>query len=259
MTYFGSPPRLPQQPAVPARQPQPSKPLPAISLRGVRFRYPNASLAVTAPTLDLFPSDMIYLGGPSGSGKSTLMKLLAIEMLPDDGDIWMFGRHLRSLASHDLDDLRGGGLTYIPQGNLGLIDQSPVRNIARILQDFDGLSGVEADQRAKQALWSAGLAQPLLEKRVSVLSGGEQARVAVAKVFATERPVCLMDEILPALDDKSRKDVLALLQRLADFGFLVVVIAHQPELQPYFGRVITMSQGQIISDTRNARRTSVNP
>lgn len=244
------PVRQPQAAPPAAGQPAPRRP--TIALRNLRFAYPGARFAIDIPALDFYPGELTYLGGVSGSGKSTLMKILALELAPEAGDMWVLSRHLRSLSSHDQDDLRGGGLTYIPQGNLGLIDRNPVENIVRVLQDFDALPQSEAVRRAYAALGAVRLPAVCLRKKVGLLSGGEQARVAIAKVFATERPICLMDEILPALDKQSRLDVLALLQQLAAYGFTVAVIAHQPELQPHFHRVIEMDLGRVVSDQRNA-------
>ncbi len=83
------------------------------------------------------------------------------------------------------------------------------------------------------------------------LSGGERARVAIAKAYAAERPLCLADEILAALDEPNRIAIIDLFQDLAEDGFTVIVIAHQPEMRNRFHRVIEMEHGRIKNDMRN--------
>lgn len=237
---------------MPARQMAPAA-MPAnrsaIVVRDLRHTY--AHFALSIPHLDIMPGEMTYIGGASGSGKSTLIKILALELVPTAGNIWVLGWQTNTLPPPILDNLRGGGLTYIAQGHLGLIDNTAVQNIQRVLYDYDGVPWDVAERQAQAALSLAGLPPQNFSQRVKNLSGGEQARVAIAKVYARGRPICLADEILPALDEKRRIDVLRLLQRLAAAGFTVVLIAHQPELKGYFHRVIEMRAGQIIDDKRH--------
>jgi ABC-type lipoprotein export system ATPase subunit len=232
--------------------PRPGIARPTIAVRNLHHTFPGGTFRLSVPTLDIMPGELTYIGGASGSGKSTLIKFLALETVPDGGDIYMLDRLIRMLPEKDLDDLRGGGLTYIPQGHLGLIDNTAIQNIQRVLYDYDGVPWTQAERQAQHALQTVGLDAQNHKQKVKLLSGGQQARVAIAKVFARGRPICLADEILPALDDKSRHDVLRLLQQLARGGFTVAIIAHQPELKPYFHRVIEMQAGQIVGDQRQA-------
>jgi putative ABC transport system ATP-binding protein len=231
-------------------QPRPGVMRPTIAVRNLHHTFPGGTFRLSIPSLDIMPGELTYIGGASGSGKSTLIKFLALETVPDSGDIYILDRLIRMLPAKDLDDLRGGGLTYIPQGHLGLTDNTAIQNIQRVLYDYDGVPWTQAEHLAQQALQMVGLDPQNHKQKIKLLSGGQQARVAIAKVFARGRPLCLADEILPALDDKSRHDVLRLLQQLARGGFTVVLIAHQPELKSYFHRVIEMQAGQIIGDQR---------
>lgn len=233
-------------------QPHPNVARPTIAVRNLHHTFPGGTFRLSVPMLDIMPGELTYIGGASGSGKSTLIKFLALETVPDGGDIYMLDRLIRMLPEKDLDDLRGGGLTYIPQGHLGLTDNTAIQNIQRVLYDYDGVSWTQAEQQAQHAMQMVGLDPQNHKQKVKLLSGGQQARVAIAKVFARGRPICLADEILPALDDKSRHDVLRLLQQLAQGGFTVAIIAHQPELKQYFHRVIEMQAGQIVGDQRQA-------
>jgi ABC-type lipoprotein export system ATPase subunit len=223
---------------------------PTIVLRGLQHAF--AHFALNVPQLDIMPGELTYIGGASGSGKSTLLKVLALELMPAVGNIWMLDQFVRTLPAQYLDNLRGGGLTYIAQGHMGLTDNTAIQNIQRVLYDYDGIPWEEAGRQAQSALALAGLPSHCFAQRIKSLSGGEQARVAIAKVYARGRPICLADEILPSLDEHKRLDILRLLQRLAAAGFTVVLVAHQPELKSYFHRVVEMRTGQIIGDERHA-------
>jgi ABC-type lipoprotein export system ATPase subunit len=242
-----------ERPARPTPYTRPPHVPPTLVVRDLRQTYAgNPPFTLSIPWLELFPGELTYIGGPSGSGKSTLIKLLALETRPPAGDLWVLGRHVNSLPDHECDDLRGGGITYIPQGDLGLVDQSPVEIIRRLLYDYEGVDFAAGTRRAEQGLARAKLPPERYYRRVKLLSGGEKARVAIGKAYAAERPICLADEILPALDEETRIDIIDLFQDLADDGFTVVIVAHQPNLRQRFHRVIELDRGQIRSDLRYA-------
>ena len=246
-------PRRPLGAASPPGAPFVTLGRPTVQARGLRHTFAgNGSFVLTIPQLALMPGELTYIGGESGSGKSTLIKFLALEALPESGEIVVMDRPVRALPERDLDDLRGGGITYIPQSDLGLTDHTAIQNIERTLHDHDNLGWGEARQAAHLALQTVGLKAERCDQRIKLLSGGEKARVALAKVYARGRPICLADEILPALDADSRLMVLRLLQRLAAEGFTVAIIAHQPELKGHFHRVIEMRAGSIIGDQRQS-------
>lgn len=225
---------------------------PTLVAQGIYCHFAKSNFTLQIPDLRLFPAEITYIGGPSGSGKSTLMRMLTLETQPDRGNIMMLGYHVASLTADQRDDFRGGGITYIPQGHLGLVDGiTPVETIARLLLDYDGIDLATGEARAEAALARARLPRERFRVRVKELSGGERARVAIAKAYAAERPLCLADEILPALDEDNRIAIIDLFQDLAEDGFTVAIIAHQPNLMNRFHRVIELEAGRLKSDTRN--------
>jgi len=231
----------------PMPQVAPTVAYPAYDLRNVHFRYPGAQFELFVPQLTIPSGKLVYIGGEAGCGKSTLMKLLALQTKPGVGDIWLLGMHTSNLSDAELDDTRGGGIVYVPQGDLGLTDHVPVEGIKRLLHDFDGLSWEEAERRALAGLQAAQFPAGRLGVKASNLSGGEKARVAIGKVYATQRPICLTDEVLGPLNERLRLLVVQLFQQLADQGFTVICIEHQPQLTDYFDQVVTLDSGRILS------------
>lgn len=229
----------------------PPREAPTIVIQGLYSHFEKTGFTLSIPDLRIYPGELTYIGGPSGSGKSTLIRMLALETEIERGQLHILDRNVGTLSAHARDDLRGGGITYIPQKGLGLIDiLTPVECIRRLLYDFEGIPLDEGARRAEVGLTKARLLRERFEATIKTLSGGEWARVAIGKAYAAERPICLSDEILPALDEESRINTVDLFQDLAAEGYTVVVIAHQPNLMDRFHRVILLENGHIKSDLR---------
>ena len=226
----------------------------AYTLNNVIFSYPGGQFQLRIPHLDIPQGRLTYIGGEAGCGKSTLLKLLALEKSPDAGSISMLGYDVQRLTQEQRDDLRGGGIVYLSQGDMGLTDLLPMEGIKRLLHDFDGLTNEEAERRAYEGLRATYFPADRLNVKASNLSGGEKARVALAKLYAARRPICLTDEALGPLNEEMRRKLLALFQMLAAQQFTIIAIEHQPTLMDYFDRVITMKAGVIDTVVDHQRK-----
>lgn len=256
MRYYHSMPSLPTFPAEPysSLRTIPHKIVSTIEVHNLLHKQGLFTLSI--PDLKLYPGQLTYIGGESGSGKSTLMKILALEQTPTEGDVYIFTSRLRTLSSGSRNELLRRKIMYIPQKHYGLMDCSAQQNVQRPLQDYKGLNRSDAQRLAYTVLDTVGLPEECFKRKFKTLSGGQKARVAIAMAYAIGRPICLADEILADLDQKSRMHILRLFQELARNGFTVVIVAHQPDLQSYFHRVIEMKDGHIISDKRHTGITS---
>lgn len=226
---------------------------PTIRVRDLNAHFVRSSFTISISDLCIYPAELTCIGGTNGSGKSTLIKLLALETQPQRGSVEVLGRSMSACSAHEIDEVRGGGITYIPQGDLGLIDYlTPVETIRRLLCDYEGISSDDAVRRAELGLKRATLPPERFHVPIRRLSGGQRARVALGKVYACERAICLTDEILAAVDDE-KAAIIDVLQDLAADGFTVVMIDHlPPELIARFHRVIVLENGVIRSDMRYA-------
>jgi putative ABC transport system ATP-binding protein len=183
--------------------------------------------------------------GPSGSGKSTLLHVLAGLDRPTSG---------RVLIEHvDITALDDGDLTKLRRDKLGFIFQ--FFNLLPVLTAEENvvlplsIAGRKPDKAwLDQLLDTVGL-QDRRTHLPSELSGGQQQRVAVARALISRPAVVFADEPTGNLDSKASEDVLQLLRRAVDeFEQTVVMVTHAPEAAVHADRLLTLRDGQIVSD-----------
>nr|WP_254304835.1 ATP-binding cassette domain-containing protein [Rathayibacter sp. VKM Ac-2835] len=164
----------------------------------------------------------LALTGASGSGKSTLLNCLGLLDAPDSGSIEVDGEELTRLRAHGRRRFRRDRLGYLFQ-SYALVDTATVeQNLAIALGERRGRS-----DRFERALDRVGLAGRGRE-RVARLSGGEQQRVALARLLVKSPTLVLADEPTGALDAENSETVLDVLTELAGHGASVVVATHDP-------------------------------
>lgn len=151
--------------------------------------------------------------GPNGCGKSTLLAAIAGDIAPDKGTI-------------TIDDVHP---ILTPASTLAAIRAMAVQNQSFTL-GFTVRQIVEMGGESPQILHDLGLTE-IADRLVTTLSGGEAQRVAIAQAIAQKTPVLLLDEPLAAQDISSRKKIIEVLQRLAERGTTVVVVAHSTETE----------------------------
>jgi iron complex transport system ATP-binding protein len=151
--------------------------------------------------------------GPNGCGKSTLLAAIAGDFAPDKGTI-------------TIDDVHP---ILTPADSLAAIRAMAVQNQGYTL-GFTVRQIVEMGGESTEVLQALGLTE-IADRLVTTLSGGEAQRVAIAQAIAQKTPVLLLDEPLAAQDVSSRKKIIGVLQRLAESGTTVVVVAHSTETE----------------------------
>lgn len=226
---------------------------PVIEMTGIRKIYGQGDAEVRAlDGVDLLVEhgDYVAIMGASGSGKSTLMNIIGCLDVGTAGRYLLDGIDMRRLNENQLSLIRNRKLGFVFQSFNLIARTTAQRNVELPL----AYAGVRADERARRA--SDALARVGLADRAghipSELSGGQQQRVAVARAIVTEPVLLLADEPTGALDSHSTADVLALFDDLAASGRTVVVITHEDEVAHHAKRIIRMSDGQIVSDQRQA-------
>jgi iron complex transport system ATP-binding protein len=189
--------------------------------------------------------EFVAIVGPNGAGKTTLLKAAA-GLLPATGEISIDGTLLSRLSLAE----RARGIAYLPQGHV-FYWPLPVAEIVALgrLPRGEGADPSEADRIAvTRAMAETGIAE-YADRPVTTLSGGERARVALARVLATEAGLILADEPTASLDPRYQLVVLDILARHARAGGAVVAVLHDLGLAARRAdRVILLHQGAIAAD-----------
>ncbi|MFC4254678.1 ATP-binding cassette domain-containing protein [Altererythrobacter xixiisoli] len=222
---------------------------PAIHAQGLRLSLGDGEAAVEILRgIDLIvPSGQtLALLGPSGSGKSSLMALLTGLERATSGALTVAGADFAALDEDALAYARRGRIGIVLQAFHLLPTMTAQENVATPLE----LAGEpDAWERAEAELRAVGLGHRLTHYPAQ-LSGGEQQRVAIARALAPRPPLVFADEPTGNLDAATGESIVELLfARRAETGATLVIITHDNALAEHCDRVVTLSDGRIVSDT----------
>lgn len=238
---------------VPPAPPPPTcdPPPPMFDLRGVAKVYPG-TVALAPLTLTIQPGEVVAVLGPSGSGKTTLLHLLGGILKPDRGELWIAGRPASALRpGRELARLVGVmHQQYDLVPNLAVVHNVLAGRLGEwgLLRSLLSLVVPRELERARAALERVGIAGKLYE-RTSRLSGGEQQRVALARLLVQAPRAILADEPVAALDPARAEDLLTMLVAIArERGHTLVVSLHSVDWLRHFDRVIALRRGQLAFD-----------
>ena len=208
--------------------------------------------ALRGVNLMVAPGEFIAIMGSSGSGKSTLMSLLGCLDRPSSGEYYLEGVNVAGLTEPELARIRSERLGFVFQSFNLLARTSAIENVALpLFYAAGGASrGTERTERARASLKLLGLADR--ERNTpGQLSGGQQQRVAIARALINNPILLLADEPTGNLDTKTSHEIMVTLQALnRERGVTIIVVTHEPDIATYAGRVLTMRDGQVISDER---------
>ena len=216
----------------------------ALSLHDVTVSRSGRDI-LRAISLDVAPGEVLALVGPNGAGKSTLLGVMAGEIRPSAGRVEVFGRAIRSYRTRELATKRA----ILLQSNAVNFPFLVSEVVAMGRNPWAGSDDEAADEdKIAWAMERTGVTD-LADRRFAELSGGEQARVSLARVIAQDTPVVLLDEPTAALDMRHQDHVMDLVDQLAEAGRAVVVVLHDlPLAAAYANRVALMAQGTVVAD-----------
>ncbi len=219
--------------------------VPLLKATGISVRLGGRTI-VNDVNVTLSAGEMVALVGPNGAGKTTLLKSLA-GLLPASGTVELLGDHATTLGPRE----RARRLAYLPQGH-NFSWPLPAGEIVALgrYPHADPFSPVSAQDRAAvaHALEVTGTSD-FADRIVTTLSGGERARVALARVLATEARVLLADEPIISLDPRHQFVVMDVLRHVAQNGGAVLTVIHDLALAArYASRVLVLEKGRIVAD-----------
>lgn len=214
---------------------------PSVSLNSVGAVLDGRAI-VTDVSLEVFPGEVLALVGPNGAGKSTLLSMMAGDLAPSTGSVVLFGKEVSKYRPEEASRLRSvlmqSNAVSFPFTVWEIVEmgRAPWARTPKITEDNEAI---------REALERTDVGH-LAPRRFNQLSGGERARVSLARVLAQRTPVILLDEPTAALDLKHQEDVMATVSRLASSGLAVVVVVHDLSVAAaYAHRVAMMVGGQL--------------
>ena len=221
-----------------------------ISLKNIKKYYKNneyESKALDGLTLDLPDKGLVAIFGSSGCGKSTLLNVIGGLDNFDSGDFFFEGKNVKEFSSRDWDAYRNQKVGFVFQNYYLMPHLNVKENISLALKMSH--CDINMDERIDNLLDQFGLTK--YKKRLpKTLSGGQQQRVAIARAIATNPEIILADEPTGALDAKNSESVMKLLKEISKERLVVLVTHDQRLANEYADRLVEISYGKIINDTK---------
>jgi putative ABC transport system ATP-binding protein len=207
-------------------------------------RGPAMVPAVNGVDLTIEDGEWIAIRGRTGHGKSTLLNLLGGLDRPTSGQVRLDGHDLARLPDGELSKLRATAIGFVFQTFNLIPTLSAQENVETALVPLRGGSA-ERRRRVAAALDSVGLADRA-GHLPSQLSGGQQQRVAIARALVKEPKVLLADEPTGNLDEDTRDEIIALMEKLwRERGLTLILVSHDGAVTRRAQRVAVMSRGQL--------------
>ena len=215
----------------------------AFSARGVSVQIGHATLVADA-SLDINHGELVALVGPNGAGKTTMLSVLAGDRTPTSGTVTIDGKSPSDWGASALARRRA----VLTQDNQVSFPFRVREVVAMGRTPWRGTEYTHDDDEAIAAALLECDVLHLANRTFTSLSGGESARVSLARVLAQRTPAVLLDEPTASLDLRHQEDVLTVARRLADSGTAVGVVLHDLSLAAaYADRVAVMEKGRIAA------------
>lgn len=189
-------------------------------------------------SLSIQEGEMVAITGKSGSGKTTLLNTIGMLEKPDSGNIRLFGESLPSPGSARARQLLRKKISYLFQ-NFALIDNASLDTNLEIALTYSEKKRAEKKRLKQDALSLVGLDLSLKQK-IHELSGGEQQRVAIARILLKPCNLVLADEPTGSLDSNNRDSILRLLKTLNESGKTLVIVTHDHAVAQCCDRIINL-------------------
>ncbi len=193
--------------------------------------------------LEVKEGEMLAIMGASGCGKSTLLNLIGCLDVPTDGVYWLKGAKVNSRSQKQLAIIRNEIFGYVIQDFALILDGTVWENVTIPL---DYSKKKVKKEEVLQLLQAFGL-EKMRKTKVSLLSGGEQQRVAIVRALVNQPDIILADEPTGALDSKTGDVVMEILRNICDSGKTVLVVTHDKKVAKKCDRILFMKDGEVFS------------
>lgn len=202
-------------------------------------------IAVVDLNLNIKQGQFVAIEGVSGSGKTTLLNIIGTLDIPTKGSVKIAGTDISNMSSVQLAKFRNENIGFVLQ-DFALIPYNTGYENIEIPLLFTKKK-LNRRETVETIASKVGILD-LLKRKVNTMSGGQKQRVAIARALVNDPQLILADEPTGALDSKTKKDIVNLLRKIADNGKTVVMVTHDESVASVADRIITISDGRIVSD-----------
>lgn len=217
-----------------------------IEIKNIKKTYKTGDIefeALKGVSFTIADGEFVAIMGPSGSGKSTLMHILGGLDNPTSGKYFLDGKDVSTLSDDELADIRKDKIGFVFQSFNLLPRTTVLRNVILPLV-YGGIEPKEREERAKKALFLAGLDEGHFLNLSNQLSGGQIQRVAIARALVNNPSLILADEPTGNLDSKTSEIVLGTFQKLnKELGRTIILITHEKEIAEHADRILFIKDG----------------
>ena len=195
-------------------------------------------------SIEIRAGEIHALVGPNGAGKTTLFGVLSGDVVPSTGDVLLDGVPIGGIRAQDMARARA----VLLQENAVSFSFSAEQVVRMGRAPWARTGAAHDDDEIVAAAMTSTEVLPLAPRGVTSLSGGERARVALARVIAQSTGILLLDEPTAALDLKHHEDVMRLIRRQADAGLAVAIVLHDLNAAlAHADRVTLLSEGRVAA------------
>ena len=227
---------------------------PVIAIENLNHYYGKGALkkqTLFDINLEIYSGEIVIMTGPSGSGKTTLLSLIGGLRSVQEGSLEFLGEQLCGASQKQLVQVRRQ-IGYIFQAHNLLEFLTARQNVQMSVELNKDVSKGQAHTKSEAMLRAVGLGD-----RVNYypenLSGGQKQRVAIARALVNRPKLVLADEPTAALDKKSGRDVVELMQHLAkEQGSTILMVTHDNRILDIADRIVDMEDGHLISNSNLA-------
>ncbi len=227
-----------------------------IEFRHVSKTYENGTNALRDVSITIEDGEFVFIVGSSGAGKSTFLKIIMREQVANSGSVIINNYNLNKIKKRDIPKFRRTmGIVF---QDFRLIPNMTVYDNVAFAMRVIGAKEKDIRKRVPYVLSLVGLTSKARQLPTQ-LSGGEQQRVALARALVNNAGIIIADEPTGNIDPEMSYEIVDLLNHINANGTTVVMVTHEHELVRRFNhRVITISQGEVVSDTgiKQAEETS---
>ncbi|MCL2153930.1 MAG: ABC transporter ATP-binding protein [Oscillospiraceae bacterium] len=228
-----------------------------INIKNIVKKYfigePNELTVLKGLNIDIDEGEFVSIIGQSGSGKSTLMNILGALDRPTEGEYALDDVSLAGMTDNQLSEIRNKKIGFVFQ-TFNLIPRCTALSNVELPMFYKGVGRRQRSERARELLRLVEM-EDRADHMPNELSGGQKQRVAIARALANDPSIILADEPTGALDTKTGNLVMDIFLKInKEEGRTVILITHNQGLAIQTQRIITLSDGEIVSDERNERQ-----